>query len=80
MGKLLIVLLVGVVAAWLIFGRRRKPVEPVAGTQTQAGREEGQAMVACAHCGLHLPRGDAIADGDASYCSPAHRAAGPRAR
>jgi uncharacterized protein len=36
------------------------------------------AMVRCAHCGLHLPQTEAVPD-DAgrSYCSTAHRAAGP---
>jgi uncharacterized protein len=36
-----------------------------------------QAMVRCAHCGLHLPATDAIAGPDgAVYCSTAHRQAG----
>jgi uncharacterized protein len=35
-----------------------------------------QAMVRCAHCGLHLPASDAIAGpGDTVYCSAAHRQA-----
>jgi uncharacterized protein len=35
-----------------------------------------QAMVRCAHCGLHLPASDAIAGSDdAAYCSAAHRQA-----
>jgi uncharacterized protein len=80
MGKILIVVLVVVLAAWLIFGRRRKPAAPPARSDAKAGADPGQAMVVCAHCGVHLPRGDALADGDASYCGPAHRAAGPRAR
>lgn len=37
-----------------------------------------QAMVACAHCGLHLPQADAVADADGRlFCSAAHRLAGP---
>lgn len=33
------------------------------------------AMVACHHCGLHLPQSDAIAGRQGSYCSAAHRQA-----
>jgi len=42
-----------------------------------------QDMVACAHCGLHLPRSEALADGPGGsapfYCSAAHRQSGRRA-
>lgn len=35
-----------------------------------------QAMLRCAHCGLHLPAADALAgDGTKVYCSAAHRQA-----
>lgn len=38
-----------------------------------------QNMVACAHCGLHLPHPEAVKDGAGQpYCSTAHRAQGPR--
>ena len=32
-------------------------------------------MVACAHCGLHVPSGEAISHQGAYYCSDAHRRA-----
>jgi uncharacterized protein len=31
------------------------------------------AMVACAHCGTHLPSTDALQDGGVFYCSAEHR-------
>lgn len=34
-----------------------------------------QSMVSCAHCGLHLPRNEAVAGANGQYCSPAHRSA-----
>jgi uncharacterized protein len=34
-----------------------------------------QAMVRCAHCGLHLPAADAVRGSDGVYCSAAHRQA-----
>lgn len=30
-------------------------------------------MVACAHCGVHIPEPEAIRDGDRYYCSEEHR-------
>jgi len=35
------------------------------------------AMVSCASCGLHLPRPDALTEGDRFYCSEEHRVRGP---
>lgn len=41
-----------------------------------AGRGEGAVMLACAHCGLHLPRNETLPGRDGGvYCSEAHRAA-----
>lgn len=71
--KYVLVLIVVVLALmWLTrsrapAARRDKPrATPPAGPQ---------AMVACAHCGVHLPRSDAVAGADGLYCSEAHRLA-----
>jgi uncharacterized protein len=32
-----------------------------------------QNMVACAHCGLHVPQGEALSKDGRSYCCAAHR-------
>lgn len=32
-----------------------------------------QEMVACAHCGLHLPRNEALAQGSHYYCGLEHQ-------
>lgn len=37
-----------------------------------------QAMVECAHCGLHLPAADAVLEGRHVFCSEGHRLLGPR--
>lgn len=62
------------------------PAQPGAGSGPRTWRWPGQrnssvtpeAMVRCAHCGIHLPQGEAefTADGHA-YCGAAHRALGP---
>ena len=57
-------------------------------TQRREGREgrrdrkdrdsEPQKMLACAHCGVHLPQSETTPDGQGRrYCSEAHRVAGP---
>lgn len=37
-----------------------------------------QEMVACAHCSLHLPRSEALAEVGHFYCSREHQGLGPR--
>jgi uncharacterized protein len=74
---LLLVLVVALGAMWL--GRRKG--EPAAGKRRpDASPAALQQMVACAHCGLNLPQGEALVD-DAGrpYCSAEHRRLGPRA-
>lgn len=34
-----------------------------------------ERMVACAHCGVHLPQGEALTDGDRHFCCEEHRRA-----
>ena len=48
--------------------RKQRPPAPVA-----------VSMVECAHCGLHLPVADAVAEGSRLYCSDEHRRLGPAA-
>jgi uncharacterized protein len=73
---LLVIVVVGVVL-WLMFGRtRRVGKTPPPAAAKAAGPVQ---MVACAHCGLNLPRNEALEDGAGqSFCSEAHRVAGPR--
>lgn len=79
MKYLLLILIVGVVL-WLMRSRRRVQPPPAAQPKPQQRGTVPLEMVACAHCGLNLPRGEAVQDGSStrSYCSEAHRAAGPR--
>jgi len=39
---------------------------------------DSQAMVRCAHCGIHLPQSEAYYDGHHTYCSEGHMALGPK--
>jgi uncharacterized protein len=83
--KYLIVLLVVAAALWLWVGRRRgdhKAPPPASSSpppNKPAAKAGPQAMLACVHCGVHLPQADVVADADGRpYCSEAHRLAGPR--
>lgn len=76
---LLLALVFGVI--WLLKSRRRgggaAPAAPRA--SRPAAPAKPQAMLACAHCGVHLPQSDVVADAAGRpYCSDAHRLAGPR--
>lgn len=74
---LLLAVVVGV-ALFVLFGRNRARDE---GTRTAQPKPPAgpQAMLACTHCGVHLPRSDALMDvAGRPYCSDAHRVAGPR--
>jgi uncharacterized protein len=80
MKYLLLVLVVGVVL-FLMFGRQRKSGgDGPASRPTPAPRDKDvAAMLACAHCGVHLPGDEAVRDeAGRSYCGEAHRLAGPR--
>jgi uncharacterized protein len=80
MGKL--ALLAIVVIAALLWLRYK------ADSDARAERKPGKApvrprvenMIQCAHCGVHLPSGEALVDdAGAAYCNAAHRNAGRRA-
>ncbi|WP_093377286.1 PP0621 family protein [Variovorax sp. OV329] len=71
-----------IVVVWLAFiiwrNNRRREVEQRPAPPPAAGKTLGapQAMVRCAHCGLHLPATDALpGKDDKVYCSAAHRQA-----
>lgn len=70
-------LLIAVVALlWFSHAKRQrlKQGKPPAATAAPNSAASEQ-MVACAECGLYIPRSDAVraVDGSAVYCSQAHR-------
>jgi uncharacterized protein len=77
--KFLVVLLVVGVVLWMLVARsRERPAGSRRRTDAAGAAEAPQAMVECAHCGLHLPAADALLEGSRVYCSQAHRQLGPR--
>jgi uncharacterized protein len=81
--KYLLVLAVIVVAIWLWRKARREELQsrtpPPAPPPAPGTIAPPQAMLRCAHCGLHLPAADAVRGPDgAAYCSAAHLKAATR--
>lgn len=68
--KYLLLVLAIVALVWLIRGARRRDVPPA-----QPPRPGGvQPMVACRHCGVHLPAHEALPGRGGEFCGEAHRA------
>lgn len=69
--KFLFLLLVALVVIWAI---KRSRVNPPAGSDKPTAASPTE-MVACAHCGIHLPRAEAVSGQKGLYCSTEHRSA-----
>jgi uncharacterized protein len=74
--KYLLVLLVVVLVLWAMRSVRRVDAKPSARAARPPGAQP-EEMVSCLHCGVHLPRRDAVTGPQGLYCSDAHRLAGP---
>ncbi|PUE29921.1 PP0621 family protein [Limnohabitans sp. Jir72] len=69
--KFLFLLLVALVVIWAI---KRSRVNPPAGSD-KAQTASPTEMVACAQCGIHLPRAEGVSGQNGLYCSTEHRSA-----
>jgi uncharacterized protein len=67
MGKLLILVLVALAAYFLWRGFRRDGAKP------RDRRTDGERMVDCSQCGVHLPVSEAIEAKGRYFCSDEHR-------
>jgi uncharacterized protein len=83
MMKVILSIVVVVIGVFWWRNQRRsanKQADPVAAPVKPSAKPQGATeMVRCAHCGVHLPRPDAIAQETLLYCSRAHQIAGPKA-
>ena len=66
MGRLLVLIAFVVLAVWLVRRTLRRLEQP-----DRPAVKEGE-LVACARCGVHLPRSEAREAGGALYCSDEH--------
>ena len=70
MSKYLLIVAIAAVVYALVRSQRKPPAPPRRKPPAVAAP---QAMVACAHCGVHLPKDDALWKDGRGYCSRAHR-------
>jgi uncharacterized protein len=71
-----LVLIAVLVIAYLVWRNNRieRRGGPAPGTRGPARESGPQEMIACAVCGLHLPRADAVTGSNGVlYCSQEHR-------
>jgi uncharacterized protein len=76
--KFVITALAVVFLLWLLFGRARKSRREPPSAAPPPRAPEAEGMLACAHCGVHLPASESLRLGTQAYCCAAHRDAGPR--
>lgn len=74
MGKLFAFLLV-LLAIYLFRRALAKPSAPPPDQRAAAPGAQAERMVACAHCGLHVPESEAVEGAGQLFCCPAHRQA-----
>lgn len=79
MGRILFFVALAAVVVWWLFGRKPRASLDGRPSKPPARGAAVDDMVACAHCGVHLPRADAVVDGTDLYCGEDHRRLGRRA-
>ena len=73
--KFLLLILAVVALVWLLrssLRRRRPPQVPPA---PPVATSSAQPIVSCAHCGVHLPRDEALPGRGGVFCDATHRTA-----
>jgi uncharacterized protein len=73
MGRLILLALAVLILVWLV----RRALRERQGGAARAPGVPGE-LVACAHCGVHLPRAEARSAPGGAYCSEEHARLGPR--
>jgi uncharacterized protein len=73
MGRLILLGLAVLALVWLV----RRALRERQGGAPPAADIPGE-LVACAHCGVHLPRAEARSAPGGAYCSDEHARLGPR--
>jgi uncharacterized protein len=76
MGRLILIAIALAVLVWLV----RRALAAPRGEQPGGKSEEQGNLVACAHCGVNLPKSEARTAGGRHYCSEEHWRLGPKER
>ncbi len=79
MRNILIFILVLIAIWWVRRALQRMREGGAAKRAHKAGRASGpERMLACDHCGVHVPESEGVRQGDAFFCSEEHRRLGAR--
>lgn len=88
MGKILfwvVVILVALVAARMIARNNARPETGAAPKRAASSKngaplqDEAESMVRCEHCGIHLPRSEALLQNGRTWCGQEHAKLGEKA-
>jgi len=78
----LLIFILLLIVIWWVRRALQKPLDDfrTGRRNRSAGSEPDlpEQMVACQHCGLHVPESEAVRHGDAVFCSEDHRRLGVR--
>jgi uncharacterized protein len=74
MSRLLVLILLVVAAIWLV----KRALLPKGRMSQKQGAPTPDELVACAHCGVHLPRAEARLAAGGLYCCEEHARLGKR--
>ncbi|WP_269900508.1 PP0621 family protein [Paenalcaligenes faecalis] len=80
MAKLLlwvVVIIAALLVTRMLTHKKAQPVRPSRAPKAAAPKGAEQ-MVRCAHCGIYLPRSEALMSNDHTWCSLDHAKLGPR--
>jgi len=73
-GKILLLIIIGLVVYALVRHYKRSLDKPAAPVREHTVED----MVKCAHCGVNLPRSEAIYSGGDFFCTPEHKQLGKK--
>lgn len=71
MTKILLLAIAFAAGIWLLRSQLRRSLREDRDAPASADRQ-AEDMVACARCGLHLPRGESVVSGTRYFCSVDH--------
>lgn len=81
MGKLVlwvVVIIAALMVARLLTQKQKKPLVAPPRSDKAPAPQGSEQMVRCAHCGIYMPRSEALMSNAHTWCSLEHAKLGPR--
>lgn len=76
LGRIILIIVAVAVVLWLV--RTALAAARSGQKESKSEKQEQGDLVACAHCGVNLPKSEARSAGGRHYCSEEHWRLGPR--